>query len=185
MKRLCFIALLFVLLAFPSGVRADVAPPYYPPGSNPQPGTEVTQVRMAAETVLIEVQKDITPESLGRARVTADFTMHNLGTADESMAVRFPIAGKRWAGRLPGDRQPADNGQQESGPVSTRQLSGCRLPEWRYPVGGVRCHLPSRAGCSHPRRIRSSRHRLLSVLQPSITFWRPEQDGRIPLAAPM
>jgi len=98
MKRLCFLALLFVLLAFPSGARADVAPPLYPPGSNPQPGAEVTQVRMMAETVVIEVQRDITPESLGRAHVTADFTMQNLGTADESMAVRFPIAASdgRW-----------------------------------------------------------------------------------------
>ncbi|HSA99397.1 MAG TPA: hypothetical protein VLE49_02020, partial [Anaerolineales bacterium] len=92
MKRLCLATLLFVLLVFPSNVRADVAPPYNPPGSNPQPGAEVTQVRMAAETVVIEVQRDITPESLGRAHVTAEFTMHNLGTADESMAVRFPIA---------------------------------------------------------------------------------------------
>ena len=92
MKRFCFAVLLFVLLAFPSNARADVAPPYYPPGSNPQPGAEVTQVRMVAETVVIEVQRDITPDSLGRARVTADFTMHNLGSADESMAARFPIA---------------------------------------------------------------------------------------------
>jgi len=101
MKRLCFIGLLFVLLAFPSDVHADIAPPIYPPGSNPQPGVEITQVRMAAETVVIEVQKDITPGSLGRARVTADFTMENLGTADESMAVRFPIAGNDGRGGYP------------------------------------------------------------------------------------
>ena len=36
---------------------------------------------MAAETVMIEVQKDIAPRNLGRAHVTTDFTMHNLGTA--------------------------------------------------------------------------------------------------------
>src|SRR5512138_1745533 len=92
MKRFCFLALVFVLLAFPSSARADIAPPFQPPGSNLQPGQESTQVRMAAETVVIEVQRDITPESLGRAHVIADFTMHNLGTADESMAVRFPIS---------------------------------------------------------------------------------------------
>lgn len=92
MKRLGVIALLLVLLGFPSRVRADISPPIFPPGSNPQPSVEGTQVRMVAETVLIEVQRDITPESLGRARVTADFTMHNTGTAEESMAVRFPIA---------------------------------------------------------------------------------------------
>lgn len=101
MKRLCFVALLVVLLAFPSNVRADVAPPYYPPGSNPQPGVEVTQVRMVAETVLIEVQRDITPESLGRAHVTADFTMRNLGNAAESMAARFPIATNDERGGYP------------------------------------------------------------------------------------
>jgi tetratricopeptide (TPR) repeat protein len=101
MKRLCFIILLLVLLAFPSDVRADVAPPIYPPGSNPQPGAEITQVRMAAETVVIEVQKDTEPQSLGRARVTADFTMHNLGAADESMAVRFPITGNDGRGEYP------------------------------------------------------------------------------------
>src|SRR5512134_2463381 len=101
MKRLCFLILLVALLAFPADVHADVAPPIYPPGSNPQPGAEVTQVRMAAETVVIEVQKDTTPESLGRARVTADFSMHNLGTAEESMAVRFPISSNDRRGEYP------------------------------------------------------------------------------------
>ena len=99
MKRLCFFILLVVLLAFPSNVRADVAPPIYPPGSNPQPGTDVTQVRMAAETVLIDVQRDIEPESLGWAHVIADFSMHNLGAADENMVVRFPMGGDDgWVG---------------------------------------------------------------------------------------
>ena len=101
MKRLGFIVFLVALLAFPSDVRADVAPPLFPPGSNPQPGAEVTQVRMAAETVVIEVQKDTAPQSLGLAHVTADFTMHNLGTEDESMAVRFPITADDGWGRFP------------------------------------------------------------------------------------
>lgn len=92
MKRLYLIGLLFLVFIFPSTVHADIAPPIFPPGSNLQPGSEATQVRMAAETVLIDIQKDITPDSLGRAHVTADFTMHNQGTADESMAVRFPLA---------------------------------------------------------------------------------------------
>jgi hypothetical protein len=114
MKRLCFIVLLLVLLALPSDVSADVAPPYYPPGSNPQPGVEVTQVRMAAETVVIEVQKDTTPQSLGRAHVTADFTMHNLGTVDESMFVRFPISSSDGRGEYPeiGNLQIMVNGKQ-------------------------------------------------------------------------
>jgi len=92
MKQFCFIILVVALLAFPSNVRADAAPPYYPPGSNPQPGTEITQVRMEAETVVIEVLKDTEKRSLGQAHVTADFSMRNLGAADESMAARFPIS---------------------------------------------------------------------------------------------
>src|SRR5512146_2689982 len=92
MKALSIILLICALFALPSSVRADVAPPMNPPGRNLQPGTDTTQVRMVAETVLIDVQNDTTPDSLGSASVTADFTMHNLGTQDESLAVRFPIA---------------------------------------------------------------------------------------------
>ena len=114
MKRLCFITLLLVLLAFPSNAHADVAPPYFPPGSNPQPGTDFTQVRMVAETVVIEVLKDTASRSLGRAHVTADFTMHNLGSAEESMAVRFPISANNGRGEYPeiGDLQILVNGAQ-------------------------------------------------------------------------
>jgi hypothetical protein len=78
-----------------------VAPPHYPPGSNPQPGVEITQVRMVAETVVIEVLRDLDPKSLGNAHVTADFTMRNLGTSNESMAARFPIANDDGFGRYP------------------------------------------------------------------------------------
>ncbi len=92
MKRIFLALLTLILFAFPSTVLADVAPPINPPGSNPQPGSENTQVRMMAETVLVDVQSDTTPGSLGRARVTADFTMRNLGAVPESMAVRFPTS---------------------------------------------------------------------------------------------
>ena len=92
MKRLSFALLILLLFAFPSPVLADIAPPIYPPGSNLEPGSEITQVRMVAEIVLIDVQDDTTPHSLGSARVTADFTMRNLGSDSESMAVRFPIS---------------------------------------------------------------------------------------------
>ena len=78
MKRFTIIFLLFALFAFPTLVLADVAPPINPPGSNLQPGSEITQVRMAAETVLIDVKSDTTPGSLGSARITADFS----GTAE-------------------------------------------------------------------------------------------------------
>jgi tetratricopeptide (TPR) repeat protein len=92
MKRLAFVLSIIILFAVPSAALADIAPPQNPPGSNLDPGSEVTQVRMLAETVLINVQKDSTPGSLGRAHVTADFTMQNLGTESEQLAVRFPIA---------------------------------------------------------------------------------------------
>ncbi|MCI0552125.1 MAG: hypothetical protein L0287_14335, partial [Anaerolineae bacterium] len=92
MKRFAFVLSIIILFAVPSVVLADIAPPRNPPGSNLDPGSEVTQVRMLAETVLVAVQKDITPGSLGRAHVTADFTMQNLGNESERLAVRFPIA---------------------------------------------------------------------------------------------
>lgn len=101
MKRLSIIFLILILFAFPSTALADVAPPANPPGSNLQPGSETTQVRMMAETVLVDIQSDTTPGSLGRARVTADFTMRNLGAVSESMAVRFPISANDGRGQYP------------------------------------------------------------------------------------
>ncbi|HET9910234.1 MAG TPA: hypothetical protein VFQ13_00020 [Anaerolineales bacterium] len=133
MRRLCFVALLFVLLALPSNARADVAPPLYPPGSNPQPGVEVTQVRMVAETVIIEVLKDIEPRSLGDAHVTADFTMHNLGTIDESMAARFPISVNdgRWEYPEINNLLIQVNGKQ----VQHRRVT---YPDYRYSDDSVK-----------------------------------------------
>jgi hypothetical protein len=84
-----------------STVFADVAPPAQPPGSNPQPGDEITQVRMLEETVAIEILADYAPESLGQARVQADFIMKNLGTESESMAARFPLGANDGFFNLP------------------------------------------------------------------------------------
>jgi hypothetical protein len=92
MRRTLLLLLLILLLAMPSRARADVAPPGNPPGANPEPGATSTQVRMVAETVLIEVLADAPVDSLGQAHVTADFNMRNLGVATETMAVRFPIS---------------------------------------------------------------------------------------------
>ena len=127
MKLLRIVLLVLVLFAFPSSAAADVAPPINPPGSNPEPGTESTQVRMAAETVLIEVQSDTTPDSLGHARITADFTMHNTGASGESMAVRFPLSSDDGRGQYPEIQNLAVkvNGQQ----VSHRRAS---YPDPRY-----------------------------------------------------
>jgi hypothetical protein len=46
---------------------------------------------MVSETVLLDVQASTPQNSLGQAKVSADFTMRNLGSAAESMAVRFPL----------------------------------------------------------------------------------------------
>jgi hypothetical protein len=82
---------------------------------------------MAAETVLIEVQADATSDSLGRARVTADFIMHNTGASDESMSVRFPLASNDGRGQYPELQNLAVsvNGQR----VSHRRAS---YPDYRY-----------------------------------------------------
>ena len=101
MKKIFVILFALILFAFPVNVLADVAPPINPPGSNPQPGTESTQVRMMAETVLVDVQSDIVPDSLGSAMITADFTMRNLGNDSKSMAVRFPISASDGRGEYP------------------------------------------------------------------------------------
>jgi hypothetical protein len=77
--------------------KADVAPPQQPPGSNPGPGNETTQVRMMAETVTIDVLAVDPPQ----AHVTALFTMRNLGSSAESMAVRFPIAASNGFDKFP------------------------------------------------------------------------------------
>ena len=86
-----WLALLVVFIVTIPG-RADVAPPQPPPGANLLPGDEGTQVRMVAETVLIEVLQNNTSEGDGKAHVTANFTMRNLGEKSETLAVRFPIS---------------------------------------------------------------------------------------------
>ena len=101
MKRILWASMLFLLLASPSAAYADIAPPMNPPGANPGPGSETTQVRMMAETVLIEVLRNTPAGSLARALVTADFTMRNLGTESESMAARFPIGSNDGSGNYP------------------------------------------------------------------------------------
>ncbi len=99
--RLMTLILVVAILAVPSTVYADIAPPSHPPGSNPQPGGEGTDVRMVAETVLIEVLPNNAADRLGQAKVTADFTMRNLGSETESMGVRFPISSFNGFGNYP------------------------------------------------------------------------------------
>lgn len=72
-------------------VRADMAPPYMPPGSNVVPGAETTQVRMVAETVVLTVSKYPDNPEFTVARTVATFIMRNLGTVEEKMKARFPL----------------------------------------------------------------------------------------------
>ena len=98
--RILAIVIVLMIVCVPINVSADVAPPAQPPGFNPEPGAEFTQVRMVAETVVIEVQTGA-GNSLGNAMVTADFTMRNMGSEAESMAVRFPISISNGFGSFP------------------------------------------------------------------------------------
>jgi hypothetical protein len=100
-SRWMVFAFVVVALAVPSSVRADVAPPSHPPGSNPGPETEGTQVRMMAETVVLDVLPNSDVNDLGQAKVSADFTMRNLGNETESMGVRFPISSDNGFGQYP------------------------------------------------------------------------------------
>jgi len=77
--RYClFLLMIGIFMSQPQNAQADVAPFGPPEGTNPVPGTEITQVRMVAETVIIDIDAD-TPYAEGLAHVTASFTMRNLG----------------------------------------------------------------------------------------------------------
>jgi hypothetical protein len=92
-KVICLLGIL-LLAAFllPAPALADIAPPDQPPGTNPIPGKEGTQVRMMAETVTMSVLKQSADPAVGQAKVDALFTMRNLGSAAEGMQVRFPLS---------------------------------------------------------------------------------------------
>ncbi len=116
------LVLLFVIFLIPNPVKADMAPPSKPPGSNLAPGEEITQVRMVAETVVIDVQSDSGADGLGRAKVTAHFTMRNLGDETESMAARFPVGASDGYFNVPEitDFKVSIDGDS----VSTRRIEG-------------------------------------------------------------
>ena len=100
-RLLLIVILIMTTMILPTHVSADVAPPIQPPITNLEPGSQTTNVRMLAETVLIEIQPDSQKDSLGTARITAQFTMRNLGTTTETMAARFPISANNGRGEYP------------------------------------------------------------------------------------
>ena len=87
MRKIAAFIIATVLLLF-SNTRAlaDISPPEPPSGTNPEPGSETTNVQMLSETVLIDIDANN-----GYGRVTATFKMRNLGDVDEQMDVRFPL----------------------------------------------------------------------------------------------
>lgn len=93
-KLLSLMLTLSILISlFPSiEVHADVAPPQTPPGASLNPGDETTQVRMMAETVVLNVRQDPQDDTGAIADTLATFTMRNLGTTEESMQARFPLS---------------------------------------------------------------------------------------------
>lgn len=105
MNKLYKIALIILLMTSTflnvKTVKADVAPPIQPPITNLEPGTDNTLVRMMAETVLIEIQPDTVRDSLGKAHISASFTMRNQGSTPEALAVRFPISADNGRGEFP------------------------------------------------------------------------------------
>lgn len=102
MKHVCLtLALtLGVLLCQPvHPVLADAAPPWFAQGSTVNPDTELTQVQMVKENVLLTVEgrasDDAEKADLAAGymsgRVDATFIMRNQGTKTESFDVWFPL----------------------------------------------------------------------------------------------
>ncbi len=92
------LAALLALLALPTPVRADIAPPQMPGGSNLSPGEDTgTPVEMAYEqvTFIVGEEVDFQVEELDlqgvEAHVQAVFQMQNTSQTDETMQVRFPL----------------------------------------------------------------------------------------------
>ncbi len=141
-RNISLLCLGLLLLAFAGPARADAAPPLQPPGSNIAPGAE-TQVQMVAERVVVDVQS----AEAGGVRVRADFTLRNLGSAGERMAVRFPLEHPTGMGDGYG-RFPQVQGfaaEVNGQPVPVRTVAepdtlGERLIQWAafdvdFPVG--------------------------------------------------
>ena len=80
---------LLALSVISQPVRADIAPPEFPPGSNIGP-EQATNVRMSAEYVLFDAT-GLTSSVENYVAVSATFTMTNEGSTAEELSVRFPL----------------------------------------------------------------------------------------------
>jgi len=131
MKRLLPLFIL-ILLFVPGQALADIAPPDQPAGANPLPGSEITQVRMLSESVLIEVQAKAPEGSLGQAKVTTSFSMRNLGSAVERLPVRFPLSYPGGvAGGIEGNLEIRGFSARVDGKaVTTRRIIGADTHPW-------------------------------------------------------
>jgi len=72
-------------------IQAGAAPPDWPPGANPAPGAEGTQVRMESEKVILAVLPQPNGAASASDMVEAVFNRRNLGRAKEKMTVHFPL----------------------------------------------------------------------------------------------
>jgi hypothetical protein len=80
---------LFGLVVLFASASADIAPPESPPGVVIAPGSESTQVRMVSEVVTLTLISS--GDLIGKVKTEAVFIMHNQGSSDERLDVRFPL----------------------------------------------------------------------------------------------
>ena len=123
-------------------VRADIAPPEPPPGSNLGPGAETTQVQMVWEKVVLEVyalqsDKIDLAGDVAAATVTATFSMRNQGSAEEQLPVRFPLSNPSGAGDGTDRNFPEITGVKvniDQKPVVTQRMSTPNPRDAQYPA---------------------------------------------------
>ncbi len=148
--RICFVVWLILLAALvllnAPRANADVAPDPEAAASDISPG-QGTQVQMVSERVVLDVQMQPLVRASDTftatvALVTADFTMRNLGSMDETMDVRFPKSFASADASFPIQTAPAVetietfvNGE----PVANRSVNdkGAPWAVWRvdFPAG--------------------------------------------------